>query len=272
MATAGDARAVFHSLPSPNLLSWNIIISACAANGDFFEAMRLFHATELGHIGETRCKRKRFLPRCARGMSGLERDDRGGSGQGALRSDGPPVLELLGHAASGVCGRWIRGARQGSVRSDVPGRGSPWTLMIQEFAQSWHFENAKDIFTHMAQSDQMPKTGILDARKSCLIACPKALSSSCPLRLNAGKRYSWTALATVNAHAGHHAAVQLLFTSMLLDGIKPDELTFVCLLSSVAYTGILDEVRERFMAMVADNFVAALLLPHRSAGEGGEAG
>ncbi|EFJ05374.1 hypothetical protein SELMODRAFT_431616 [Selaginella moellendorffii] len=92
-----------------------------------------------------------------------------------------------------------------------------------------------------------------------------------PLRMNAGKRYCLLdALTTANAHAGHHAAVQLLFASMLLDGIKPDELTFVCLLSSVAYTGIVDEVRERSMAMVADNFVD-VLLSHRSAGEGGEA-
>ncbi|EFJ25052.1 hypothetical protein SELMODRAFT_414327 [Selaginella moellendorffii] len=52
---------------------------------------------------------------------------------------------------------------------------------------------------------------------------------------------------------GHHATVQLL------DRIKLDELKFVCLLSSVAYTGTVDEVQEWFMAMVADNFVEPTL-------------
>ncbi|EFJ29990.1 hypothetical protein SELMODRAFT_410051 [Selaginella moellendorffii] len=51
----------------------------------------------------------------------------------------------------------------------------------------------------------------------------------------------------------HHATVQLL------DRIKLDELKFVCLLSSVAYTGTVDEVQEWFMAMVADNFVEPTL-------------
>ncbi|EFJ05371.1 hypothetical protein SELMODRAFT_137248 [Selaginella moellendorffii] len=69
---------------------------------------------------------------------------------------------------------------------------------------------------------------------------------------------SWNTMMGTYAQHGHPLRVWQLFDGMPQRNV-PDELTFLCLLSSVAYTGIVDEVRERFMAMVADNFVEPTL-------------
>ncbi|KAJ6874323.1 hypothetical protein NC651_032967 [Populus alba x Populus x berolinensis] len=53
----GDLRAsreLFDSMPNKSVVSWNVMISGCAQNGHFKEAIEMFHDMQLGLVEEGR--------------------------------------------------------------------------------------------------------------------------------------------------------------------------------------------------------------------------
>ncbi|KAH7428944.1 hypothetical protein KP509_09G024000 [Ceratopteris richardii] len=63
---------------------------------------------------------------------------------------------------------------------------------------------------------------------------------------------SWSALIAAHAYHGHGKDVVRLFEMMKKEGIKPDEVTFVSLLSSCSHSGLIDEASRHFRSMKED--------------------
>lgn len=60
---------------------------------------------------------------------------------------------------------------------------------------------------------------------------------------------SWTAMITGYSQHGFNKEVFLLFQQMLQEGVNPDEITFLCILSACSHLGLVDQGLQYFYSM-----------------------
>lgn len=95
----------------------------------------------------------------------------------------------------------------------------------------------KDVFVGTCLIDMYGKCGRLDDAMSLFYEVPR--SSSVP----------WNAMVSCHGIHGHGDKALELFKRMLVEGVKPDHVTFVSLLSACSHSGLVDEGQHFFHAM-----------------------
>ncbi|XP_050368129.1 pentatricopeptide repeat-containing protein At1g08070, chloroplastic-like [Argentina anserina] len=164
-----------------------------------------------------------------------------------------------------------------------------WNAMISGYAQSGRFEEALGLFEEMRRANVVPNEstmvsvlsacahlGALDLGKWIHVYIDKKLQSlsNAPLQtslidmyakcgnIEAAKQVfdgmedkslaSWNAMITGLAMHGEANAALELFSKMGDEGIKPDDITFVGVLSACNHGGLVDLGRKYFSSMTKD--------------------
>jgi len=105
------------------------------------------------------------------------------------------------------------------VRSSVGNSVSVWNALIDMYAKCGCINNARRVF------DKMPERDIV----------------------------SWTAMITGYGVHGHGKDALALFSQMQQTGIKPNRITFTCVLSACSHAGLVDEGLDYFYCMSRDH-------------------
>eukprot|EP01018_Ginkgo_biloba_P006955 Gb_01588 [translate_table: standard] len=233
----GDACQVFDRLPKRDTVTWTAIIVGCAQHG--WNEVALQHFDEMLQEG---IKPDQFtiasaLSACA-SLAALEQ---GKQVHAHFITSGFKSDAVLGSALIDMyskCGSiedaykvfdWMH-------ERDVVS----WPTMVSGCAQN----RQGDVVVGSALIDMYSKCGsIEDAHK---------------VFDNMHKRdvVSWTAMIAGCAQHGQGKEALQLFQQMLLSGVKPNEITFVGVLSACSHAGLVDEGRHYFYTMNREHGIA----------------
>ncbi|XP_010263420.1 PREDICTED: pentatricopeptide repeat-containing protein At1g08070, chloroplastic-like [Nelumbo nucifera] len=245
----GDVKAaycLFEEVPAYNVVNWNTMINACFSCGDIENARRLFN----------------------------EMPERNVESWNAF---------ISGYSK---CGQ-ISVAR--SLFDDMPNRDLvSWSTMISSYAQSRRAMEALDLFKEMQLAGVRPdsvtmvsalsacsQVGALDmgrwihayVRKNKLIndvflgtslvdMYAKCGCIDIALEVFNGMPHknvcSWNAILCGLAMHGYGNDVLTLFKQMELANVRPNDITFVGILSACSHVGLVDEGRRQFNRMVKE--------------------
>ncbi|KAK1399989.1 Pentatricopeptide repeat-containing protein [Heracleum sosnowskyi] len=124
------------------------------------------------------------------------------------------VLPACAHLGALHIGRWIHSYIDRNTQKFT--NASLWTSLIDMYAKCGDIEAAQEVFNGMK---------------------PKTLTS-------------WNAIISGKAmHGNAHGALEL-FTEMVSEGFKPDDITFVGVLSACNHAGLVDLGRQLFSSMI----------------------
>ncbi|GAY35460.1 hypothetical protein CUMW_016470 [Citrus unshiu] len=132
-----------------------------------------------------------------------------------------------------------------------------WNAMIDRYARNGPEGAAMKLLNLMFQSRFMPNE---TTRTSILTSCEGMLENMLAHalairlglafeRLEAKDAVSWTAMILAYSNHGHGYQVFCLFARMLKSGTKPDEITFVGVLSACSHAGLVEKGRKFFNLM-----------------------
>ncbi|ESR63212.1 hypothetical protein CICLE_v10017604mg, partial [Citrus x clementina] len=132
-----------------------------------------------------------------------------------------------------------------------------WNAMIDRYARNGPEGAAMKLLNLMFQSRFMPNE---TTRTSILTSCEGMLENMLAHalaihlglafeRLEAKDAVSWTAMILAYSNHGHGYQVFCLFARMLKSGTKPDEITFVGVLSACSHAGLVEKGRKIFNLM-----------------------
>ncbi|KAG4956397.1 hypothetical protein JHK85_042777 [Glycine max] len=266
-----EAYKLFREMPERNVRSWNIMISGCLRVNRMNEAIGLFESMpDRNHVSWTAM------------VSGLAQKKR----LGLLGSifDLMPCKDMAAWTAmitacvddglmDEVC-ELFNLMPQKNVGS--------WNTMIDGYARNDDVGEALRLFVLMLRSCFRPnQTTMTSVVTSCdgmvelmhahamviqlgfehntwltnaLIKLYSKSGDLCSARLvfellKSKDVVSWTAMIVAYSNHGHgHHALQV-FTRMLVSGIKPDEITFVGLLSACSHVGLVNQGRRLFVSI-----------------------
>jgi pentatricopeptide repeat protein len=280
-----DAGLVFAKMSERSVVSWNAMISAYSRNGYANEALKLFHQMQLGDMKLNSSTIVSVLSACAKSgalqqgkwihdytiRSGLELDV----------FVGTALIDM--YAKCGMIDTALQMFDKMSERNVVS-----WSAMIAGYAYNGYANKALKLYNQMQLANVKPN---LVTTVSLLLACTllgalqqgKAIHnyiirSGFDLDVSVGNtlidmyakcgcielahnlfnRMSKKNLASWNSMiAGYrmHARAEdalALFVQMKQMGLKPDNITFICILSACSHAGLVDEGWQYFVSMTKD--------------------
>eukprot|EP01018_Ginkgo_biloba_P035644 Gb_29805 [translate_table: standard] len=213
-----DARQLFDKMPTRDVLSWTTMISGYAA------------------FGNVECGRELFDKMPERNMISWTAMIGGyaqhGHGEDALKLF--YEMELAGMKPDNFTfGSLLRACA--SIASMKQGKKIHAHLIKSRFESN--------VFVDSAVVDMYAKCGsIEDARR----VFDKILKPDV---------VSWNAMIAGYAQHGHGKDALQLFEEMLQAGMKPDNITFIVVLSACSHAGLVDEGREYFNSMTRDHCI-----------------
>jgi pentatricopeptide repeat protein len=280
----GDAEMLFKQSPSRDMVSWNIIISEYSSEGNVSKVISLYVAMieeEVCPSSETLTAvvsvfaRHKFLPHGKKLHSF------------AIRSglmDTILVASFVDLYAK--CGELVSSIQL--FEEFNGGSKYLWSAMIWAFIYHGMFLDAIHLFERMMGSFYFPNADILRGllvsyTEIDALRCGKAThgyiirnnyaaeSESCALDTALVKLYarcgdihlaercfsrtlqkdivSWSSMIEAFTIHGHGKQALTLFNQMLKEGVKPNEVTFLSLLSACSHSGLVSEARELFDCM-----------------------
>ncbi|KHN14398.1 Pentatricopeptide repeat-containing protein, mitochondrial [Glycine soja] len=134
-----------------------------------------------------------------------------------------------------------------------------WTAMVKAYLDNGYFSEAYKLFREMPERNvrswNIMISGCLRVNRmneaiGLFESMPDRNHVSLVFELLKSKDVvSWTAMIVAYSNHGHgHHALQV-FTRMLVSGIKPDEITFVGLLSACSHVGLVNQGRRLFVSI-----------------------
>lgn len=288
-----DARRLFDEIPIRDAVSWNAMISGYAQSGRFEEALVLFLEMRKANVAPNESTMLTVLSACAQSGS-LELgkwvaswiEDHG------LSSNVRLVNALIDMYSK--CGALdtARGLFDAMHQKDV----ISWNVMIGGYTHESRYKEALALFRLMLRLNAEPNDvtflgilpacahlGALDLGKWIHVYIDKnfqSLTNTC-LRtslidmyakcgnIDAAKQVfddmeakslaSWNAMITGLAMHGHANAALELFSKMADEGFKPDDITFVGILSACNHGGLVDLGRQLFSSMTKDYHISPQL-------------
>ncbi|KAJ7564381.1 hypothetical protein O6H91_02G014700 [Diphasiastrum complanatum] len=283
-----DARQVFDCMLEHNVFSWTIIISAYANHRQGEEAINLFQRMQQTGIPPNKVAFVVVLKACAR-IPSLEK---GKQLHWDIIKSGFLSDVIVGSTLVDMyvkCG-CIEDARQ--VFDNMHERNLvSWTAMIAGYAQHELGREALDLYQEMKEEGLQPDiVTYVVLLKAC--ACIAALEQGKQLHLDIIKSglqsdvfvgnalvdmyakcgsiedahrmfnnmherdvVSWNALIAGYAQQGLGKDAVTLFEQMQREGIKPDEVTYVSVLSACSHSGLVDKGCHLFDSMCRDHGV-----------------
>lgn len=280
-----ESRLIFDSLPHRSVVSWNAMFAVYSQHGCNKEALQLFRLMQRKHVKPNKVTFINILDACT-GSAALEdgRMIHSCAIQCKLDSD-VLVRSALVHMY-GNCGN-VEQARSLFDKIQEPDVVL-WTAMIGAYAQLGHGKEAVDLFRQMEQQGVKPNEvtyiNILSACSSLsalaegkmihadlieggfeqVEAVGNALINMYAKCGGAGEAHSvfimmtkrnvvsWSAMLAAYALHGHGKDALRLFERMKQEGVKPDEITFVSVLTACSHSGLLDEARQYYSSMSRD--------------------
>lgn len=277
-----EARRLFDEMPELDCVSYNVIITSYAWNGQSKESLELFR--ELQFMG---FDRKQYPFASVLNIAAAIPDLQIGMqihGQAIITSTetdilvGNSLIDMYAKCGSMETAEMI--FRNRSDRNSVS-----WTAMISGHVQNGSHEEALKLFSEMhranVRSDQATFSSVLRASASlALIGLGKQLHSyivrlgfmanvfagsalldmyaKCGSIKEAAQTFhempernlvSWNAMIAAYSQNGHSNAAVSLFEDMLECGMQPDSVTFLNVLSACSHGGLVEEGFRYFDAM-----------------------
>ncbi|EFJ13464.1 hypothetical protein SELMODRAFT_21174, partial [Selaginella moellendorffii] len=282
-----EAREVFSRTNSRDVVSMSSMVAALAGSGHGGEAILLFRRMDLEGIASNEITFVAALVACcdcpgslALGKQIHERIIAGGLGSNVFLANS--LVTMYGRSGEvAVAEAVFRSIRRRSLTS--------WNSMLAAYTQNGHSSVALDVHVRMdhegVASDEFTFVTLLDA---CAMAGTLQLGRQIHDRTAAmglmangfvatalldmyGKRGSlgearavfdrhctgsvvaWTAMVASYAQHGRSAEALELYGCMALEGLAPNSVTFVNILSACSYYGMVDQGWEFFASMRGDH-------------------
>ncbi|XP_058093755.1 putative pentatricopeptide repeat-containing protein At2g01510 [Magnolia sinica] len=278
----GDARRLFDEMPEVDGVSYNVIITSYAWNGQNKESLDLFRALQFSGFD-----RKQYPFASILSVAAVQSDFEIGRqihAQAILTSAESDILvgnSLIDMYAK--CGH-IDVAEM-IFKNRIDRNTVSWTALISGYVQKGFHEEALELFSEMrsadVSSDQATFSSVLRASASlALLGLGKQLHSyiirsgfmanvfvgsalldmyaKCGCIEEAGWIFdempnrnivSWNAMITAYSQNGHGKAALTLSEDMLQCGAQPDSVTFLSILSACNHGGLVEEGSRCFNFM-----------------------
>ncbi|XP_057865697.2 putative pentatricopeptide repeat-containing protein At1g56570 [Cryptomeria japonica] len=284
-----DALKVFDKIPKRNAISWNAIIAGCAYNENNEETRKLF--SQMQNIG---MKPNQFtfagILRSSTSVFSLEQ------GKQVHVSVVKRGLESDVIVSSALLDMYAKCAKLEDARllfeTMLKRNTVSWSTMISTYAQKGQSEQAVKLFTQMQLSGMEPNQFTF---ASLLMACASLASfkggtqihaytlkgsyrsdvsvgnslvdmyAKCGSIVESRKVFdrmpyqdvvSWTAMVVGYSQHGQGREAVQLFEKMQWMGMKPDQITFVGVISACSHAGLVYEGIHYFISMSEDYGIA----------------
>ncbi|CAN1857798.1 Pentatricopeptide repeat-containing protein At3g57430, chloroplastic [Linum perenne] len=250
-----DAVSVFDGIAKPDIVSWNAVIAGCSLNGEDVEAVSLFPLLYKNGVGFNQTTLSTVLKSTASlQASHVCRQMHTLALKSGFESDSYVVNSLVD--AYGKCEQ-IKDAL--SVFRESPTLDLlAFTSMITAYSQDGQGEEAFRLYLDMQSLSIKPDAFVFSA---LLNACGNSLVhtyAKCGCIDDTERAFheisersivSWSALIGGMAQHGHRRQALQLFDQMLKDGVAPNHITLVNVLSACNHTGLVDDAKRYLSSM-----------------------
>lgn len=209
-----SAKDIFNEMPERSVVSWTTMVSGYAMSGDIVSAKRIFDQMPAKSVVSWNAM-----------IAGCVNIHIFGEAlsifhqmliDGKCKPDQTTLISVLSactHLNSHEHGKWIESY---ITKNKIEFSVSLGNALIDMFAKCGDLDNAKTIFRKMS--------------KRCII--------------------TWTTMISGLAVNGHSREAIKLFDSMCLEGVKPDDVIFIAVLSACTHGGLVEEGERLFDQMV----------------------
>ena len=280
-----DARAVFDRLPNGNIVSWNAMITVYVDHEQGREAISLFQLMQTLGLNANDCTYINSLRACAI----LEDVAQGRAIHTGIVEDGLTSDLVVANAIINMYGKCRMPAEAQCVFNQMKEHDLvTWNGIITAYAQQGLGAQGLDTFRNMQQQGVKPDTvTFIGAISACasLAALEEgkwihaslltdglesdvqignalihmygkcgALGSARSVfdKIRPRNVISWTAILAAFSQQGHAKVALQLYKEMQEEHIKPDEVTYIILLSACSHAGLVEEGRSCFVSMEKD--------------------
>ncbi|KAF7816414.1 pentatricopeptide repeat-containing protein [Senna tora] len=281
-----DARQLFDEIPVKDVVSWNAMIAGYVQSGLFEEAISCFSEMQKANVTPNQSTLVTLLSACAHsGSLELGKWVSSWIKEHGLSSDLQLTIALVDMYSK--CGE-IDTARElfdGIIEKNV----ISWNVMIGGYSHMSLYKEALALFQLMLRSNIKPSEvtflailpacahlGALDLGKwihayiyknfknisnislwtSLIDMYAKCGCIEVAAQVFRSMRYrnsaSWNAMISGLAMHGHAEKALELFSEMTNEGLQPDDITFVGILSACTQAGLVDVGHQYFKSMIQD--------------------
>eukprot|EP01018_Ginkgo_biloba_P008630 Gb_28771 [translate_table: standard] len=214
-----DARHVFDKMPERNVVTWNALIAGYAQDARFDMALELFQKMPIRNVVSWTAM-----------IAGYAQGGHSGEALGFFREmqltrvtpDSDTFASVLPACANLVILHAGKEVHENIIRSGFQSDIFVGNALVDMYAKCGSIENARQVF------DKMPRQDVI----------------------------SWTAMIVGYAMHGHGKEALQLFKQMQQSGTKPDNVTFVGVLSACCHAGLVDDGYQFFGVMSRDYHIA----------------
>eukprot|EP01018_Ginkgo_biloba_P030661 Gb_29995 [translate_table: standard] len=281
------ARNLFDKMLKKDLVSWNVMIAAYTQNGHANEALILFHQMQLTDIKPNQVTVVTVLPACAN-LAALQE---GKDIHDYIIKSGFDLDASIGSALITMYAKCRHMQIACHVFDNITNRDVvSWNAMIAGYVQHGLANEALSLFHQMQMGDGdvkpdsvtmvsvLPACALLAALQKGKWIHAYIIKIGSELDVSVGtalidmyakcgsvelafqlfdKMYerdvvSWNAMIAGYGMNGHGEDALALFSQMQQAGLKPDHVTFVCVLSACSHSGLVDEGWQYFECMTQD--------------------
>lgn len=281
-----DAQRTFDKMLERDIVSWNAMIEACAQHGEYTTALKLFQKMQLEGFIPDKATFLSLLSSCSADTALQE----GRQLHSHIKNMGLDSNIALGNALINMYGKCGSVNEARNMFNQMHQRDLvSWNAMITAYAQNGEGVKALQLFQEMKRvgivPDEVTIMGIIDACASQGILSDGkqvhayikgyGLESNPVIASALVKMYSkcgslddarsafeesfvkdvilWNAMIATYARHGLGKEALQLFQQMSLGSAKPNDVTFVNVLSACSHTGLVDEGCQYFVSMTQDH-------------------
>ncbi|CAK9211914.1 unnamed protein product [Sphagnum troendelagicum] len=287
-----DAWRVFNKMPSRDVVTWNAMILGQVKCGQGQKALELFREMEQEGVWPNAVTFMAVLNACASVVSLQEgRCVHEKVIQSGCESDilvGTSLVDMYAKCGS------IEDCQR--VFDKMPSRNVvTWTAIILGYVKCGQGQKALDLFQEMKQEGVHPNAftfvAVLNACASLVAledgrcAHEQIIQSGCESDVFVGSSLvdmyakcgsiedawrvfnkmpcrdvvTWTAMILGHVKCQQGQKALELFRQMQWEGVEPNDVTFVCLLSACSHAGLVDEGMHCYTSMITDYMISAKL-------------
>ncbi|EFJ27799.1 hypothetical protein SELMODRAFT_94629 [Selaginella moellendorffii] len=267
----GDARVMFESMPQRNVSAWNNILAAHAQKGylvearGFMDRMPEWNVVTLsfmvnayaqnGHLSEAErafammhepdvvARTKMVM---AYGQAGRVADAKAVFDRAGARDVIAWNAMLSAYVENGL----LREAR--ALFDFMPGRTVvSWTAMVEACYRGGRFEEAQELFGGMPELSEVSLTVMIEAyAQNGQLQRARGIFEA---KADSRNVVSWTAMLTAYADNEDFDSARMVFHAMLVEGLRPNSISFMSILVASSHLGLLDTGVQYFQSMSSDH-------------------
>eukprot|EP01018_Ginkgo_biloba_P029527 Gb_22655 [translate_table: standard] len=282
-----DARNLFDKLPEQNWVCWTAMIAGYAQSGHGEEALKLFCQMQ-----RTGIKPNQFTYTSVTGVcADLAALERGLQVHNQIIKTGYESDVFVGSSLVDMYGKCASIEDAYRVFDKMPRNAVSWNAMIAGFVQNEHGKEALKLFCQMKLAGVNPnEVSFASVLRACasLVALDQGMNihnhtikigleldvfvgsalvdmyAKCGGIEHAHKVFSnmprrnevsWNAMIAGYAQHGRGKEALQLFEQMQCAGLKPNQITFISVLSACSHVGLVDEGRHYFNCMIRDHSI-----------------